>query len=365
MKKVLHILNSLLPSGAETMLKVSAEYWDKDIDHHILATYKDIGEYATELQKSGYKIHHIYDDNKIKQHLKVFMFMKKNKFDVVHVHCEGQAFYYELDAILSGKKRVIRTVHNVFKFRKLLRIRRIITRNLAAIMGVKHVAIGESVYNNERKEYFLKCDIVNNWYDQNKYTYTNKNIRLKAREILDIPNNCYCIVSVGNCSQIKNHMSILYAIDKIKSQGIEKKELIYFHIGNGSQQEEELKYIKSKGLEEYVQYIGFADPSIYLQASDLYIMPSVYEGVGISALEAIATGISCLLTDVPGLKDLKRHEFENVNYCELKEEKIIQAIEEKVRLGFVENSKKQSVSVANYYGIKQGVNGYQNIYLSR
>lgn len=364
MKKVLHILNSLLPSGAESMLKVSARYWDKDIEHHILATYKNIGDYASELKKEGYVIHHIHDENQIKQHLKVFRFIKENKFDVVHVHCEGQALYYELDAVLSGKKTVVRTVHNVFKFRGLLRIRRIITRNLAVAMGVKHVAIGNSVYENEKKEYFLKCIVIDNWYDEKKYVYTDSSIKIKAREKLGVPDRCYCIVSVGNCSHVKNHMPILYAIDKMKSEGIEKNELMYFHVGKGVQEEEELQYIQKKDLKEYVRYIGFADPLIYLQAADLYIMPSVYEGLGIATLEAMATGVHCLLTDVPGLKDFKNREFKNVQYCELEDSKIIAAIEEKIRRGIIGNSQEQSAAVVNYYGIKQGINGYQNIYFS-
>ncbi|WP_342044838.1 glycosyltransferase [Bacillus sp. OTU530] len=361
--KILHVLNSLLPSGAETMLKTSAEYWGVDLEKHILATSSDIGPYAIELENAGYIIHHISANNSFKQHYKVMKFIKNGKFDIVHVHTEGQALYYELDAKLGSAKKVIRTVHNVFSFNGLLRIRRTITRFLGRIIGVKHIAISQSVYENEKKMFYNTCNaIVNNWYDETIFNFTSEETKREARAKLGISLDEFCIVSVGNCNIVKNHMSILRALVELKKRN---HKFVYLHVGKGALEGEEKEFTLKNDLQENVRFIGFENPLTYLRAADLYIMPSLYEGVGIAALEAIGTGIPVLLTNVAGLKDFKEHAFDNVVYCELDNDSIKNGILDCIDSFKKEkytNSSKQVEEVQKIYGIKQGVKGYLKFY---
>lgn len=173
MIKVLHIMNSLLRSGAETMLFSSASYWNTDIEKHILATNQNLGEFAPELEATGYVIHHICNDCYLKQHLAVRRFIKENGFDVVHIHRQGEAFSYALDAKLAGVKTIIRTVHNVFVFHGLVQIRELISRQMACAIGVKHVAISKSVMDNEYSRFHIRCTQIDNWYDENRFFYTS------------------------------------------------------------------------------------------------------------------------------------------------------------------------------------------------
>lgn len=359
--KVLHILNSLLPSGAETMLCCSARYWDKDLELHILATEDEIGTYAEALSNAGYIIHHIHEKNYWKQHRAVRAFIKKEKFDIVHIHRQSEAFSYALDARLSGVKKIIRTVHNVFVFHGLVQIREFITRQLSCLIGVQHVAIGPSVFQNEKKRFHVTCTLIPNWYDENRFFFTTSELKKNARKALKISENSFCIVSVGNCSPVKNHFAILRAIDKYKNCSC-FSDLIYFHIGSGPQESEEKIYVKKSGISNYVMFCGFQDPVIFLQASDLFIMPSTHEGFSISSLEGAATGIRTILTDVPGLCDYKGLNLENVIYCKLGDEEVANAIFDQVLKGKEENSRLQSDTIRKQFGIQQGVNKYQKLY---
>lgn len=356
--KVLHILNSLLPSGAEIMLKTAGKYWNSEFEHHILATAKDLGVFAPELENAGYTIHHIYNPDRLKQLHKVKKFIQQERFDIVHVHRESCALGYEVIAKLAGAKCVVRTVHSVFAFEGFLRIRRIITRQLGCFIGVKHVAIGKSVLENEKRRFFVNCELVHNWYDENKFTYVDSATKQSARKQLGVAENTLCLVSVGNCSNIKNHMAILKALTSVKD-----KNVVYLHVGKGKDEPEERAYVEENHLEPMVRFEGFQDPLIYLQAADCYIMLSTYEGVGISALEAMATGMPCLLTDVSGLKDFKKYHFDLVEYCGLDDESIALAIKQLTEDARKENSAEQSKKVKQNYGIKQGVAGYQEVYL--
>lgn len=360
-KKVLHILNSLLPSGAETMLFNSSSYWDKNLERHILATKEQLGSYAEELEKAGYIIHHIYNVGYIAQHKKVREFIKGNKFDIVHIHRQEQACSYALDARLAGVKRIIRTIHNVFIFHGLVQIREYIARQVACALGVKHIAVSFSVAENERKRFHVETVIIKNWYDDNRFFYTCNEVKTAARKRLGIPENTYCIVSVGNCSPVKNHLAILRAIHSMKKEC--DCELLYLHVGHGEQEAEEKEYAKSNELDNKICFVGHDDPVVYLQAADLFVMPSRYEGFGIAGLEAIATGIKALFTEVPGVSDFKKAGFDNLNYCRLNDEDIAEAMKHIVRGGQAENSVKQAEAARKQFGIQTGVDLYQEVYL--
>ena len=77
---------------------------------------------------------------------------------------------------------------------------------------------------------------------------------------------------------------------------------MYWWIGTGSLDNQVKEYIKSKNADKYIFLLGNRTdvPALY-QAMDLFFMPSTFEGLGIVAIEAEATGLPCLVSDtVPG-----------------------------------------------------------------
>lgn len=363
MKKVLHILNSLLPSGAETMLFCSANYWDKDLEKHILVTNENLGTYAETLKKAGYIVHQIYHVNYFKQHIAVAKFLHMNRFDIVHIHRQGQACSYAIDARIAGAKKIIRTVHNVFVFHGLVQIREFIARQISFILGVQHIAISPSVKDNEWERFKIPCIEIRNWFNDERFFFTDREAKRIARNKLSIKEDKYCIISVGNCSPVKNHMSILKTMANHKNES-DFQNVVYLHIGKGTQEEEEKGFVKNKGLEERVSFYGFDDPVLYLQAADLFVMPSTYEGFGISGIEGLATGIRTIFTDVPGLRDFRNMEFENLCFCELSDGEIDRCISDAVANGQVANSEDQANRVRALFGIQEGVDLYEKVYFS-
>lgn len=361
MIKVLHILNSLLPSGAETMLSCSAHYWDKNIEKHILVTNENRGTYAETLEKAGYIIHQICFKNYFRQHIAVLKFIHANEFNTVHIHRQGEACSYAIDAKIAGTKRIIRTVHNVFVFHGLVQIREFIARQIAVIIGSKHVAISPSVKENEWNRFRIKCTEIDNWFDSDRFFYTDEIAKAEARQKLKLDKNKFYIVSVGNCTPVKNHMSILKTLAKHKGDRA-FQDVMYLHVGKGVQENEEKDFVKKNGLEERVTFFGFDDPILYLQAADLFVMPSLYEGFGISGIEGLATGIRAIFTDVPGLKDFKNTKFENLVFAPLSDEGIEKCIYEEITHRQIEKSQKQAHEISSLFGIQRGVELYERVY---
>lgn len=362
MRKVLHILNSLLPSGAETMLYCSADYWNKELERHILVTNINIGEYAETLEKAGYIIHQIYNSNYFKQHRAVCKFICENQFDIVHIHRQGEACSYAIDAKIAGTSKIIRTVHNVFVFHGLVQIREFIARQISCLAGCQHIAISPSVRENEWRRFGVKCTEIRNWYNSDRFGYVDETAKINARKILNLDIDRYYIVSVGNCTPVKNHMSVLKTLVKHKND-TEFNDVTYLHIGKGIQEDEEKEYAKNNGLKN-VMFFGFADPDLYLQAADLFVMPSTYEGFGISGIEGLSTGIRSIFTNVPGLKDFKTTGFDNLIFSDLDDESIDECLCCEVKNGKVVNSKKQADKVRSMFGIQEGVTYYEKVYFS-
>lgn len=360
--KLLHILNSLLPSGAETMLKNSAHLLT-DYDKYILVTAKDIGSYANELENAGYTIIHIYNSNMIKQHISIISYLRENKFDVVHVHRESQSLFYELDAKFSGVKNIVRTIHSCFEFNGVLRIRRIVTRKLAKVLKVKQIAIGDSVYENEKGRFYNVCNkIIYNWYDDKKISFINTTEHISRKMKLQMDLNTFYLLSVGNCSTIKNHKLIIEALKILISKGY---NIHYIHIGCGSEEEKEKLLVQDLQLEAYVKFLGSLDPADYFAACDLFIMPSLFEGFGIAAVEAMATGIPTILSDVSGLRDFRKHNLENISYCPLVVEDFVEVIENyyfKFQNNNLLSSRTQADTIRDNYGMEKSVREYSDEY---
>jgi len=148
---VCHILNELRPSGAEVMLKLAAPQWQAaGCFLHIIAIGPRVGEFAQTLLQVGYKIHHVpYAGKRIPWATQLFKKLQDIRPDVIHNHNEANAVLF---AILcrAVSRSYFRTIHNNFPYRGLLRVRKIIERFLARVLGCHHISIGTSVQHNER-----------------------------------------------------------------------------------------------------------------------------------------------------------------------------------------------------------------------
>jgi glycosyltransferase involved in cell wall biosynthesis len=300
--KVLHILNELRPSGAETMLRVAGPLWaGHGIEAHVLATGDTLGPYADALRQVGYRLHHLPLARG-----PVFAARLRRlcqEFDVVHVHTERANFTYGVVARSAGC-RVVRTVHNVFAYQGLIRHLRRLQRACLRGIGVQHIAIGPSVAAVERDVLANPSVTVPNWYDTAAYAPISNAQRAQARAKLGLPAQAVVLTVVGNCSPIKNHAALIHAVAALPETN--RSSLCVLHVGAGADERDEKALAQSQGLAAVFRFLG-AQPSavLALQAADAFVMPSVKEGLGIAALEAFGCGLPALLTDVVGLCDLR------------------------------------------------------------
>jgi glycosyltransferase involved in cell wall biosynthesis len=298
--QVLHVLNSLNRSGAETMLASAAPIFSAaGIKGTILSTGDIPGPFAGTLRAAGYDVIHIPFSKSPAFLWRIWRQMCQG-YDIVHLHTERGHLWYGLLARLAGAKIVLRTIHAIFGFTGTLRLRRGLARRLLHRLGVHHIAISPSVRDNEAQRFGLPTTVIPNWYDSTRFVPVTAQTREQARLRLGIEPAAQVIASVGNCATVKNHPAILHALALLPAAQRPR----YLHLGQEEPDTPERRLAKTLGVHEYTHFLdpAFAAETV-LQAADVFVMPSLHEGMGIALLEAMATGLPAIASDVPGLRD--------------------------------------------------------------
>ena len=312
---VVHIFHSLKFSGAEIMYTDAAKYFkDYGCNLSAIATDEDLGEFSKRFEEVGYKVYHYpylkkYNlIDRIKYLIKINKFLKTNNIDIIHIHSSGVFVEYSLCAYIRGIKSIY-TFHNVFPTKKLTRPYHILKRWISKnIFKCTFQTISNSVYDNELLTFKNKTTKIDNWYSNDRYFPAIQGEKDKIRNELGIDKNAFVVISIGGCSHIKRHDEILKALNIVIK---EIPNIIYLHLGKGIEEDNEKELSNTLNLNNHVKFVGNQqNVRNYLIASDLYIMPSKFEGISITTIEAMASNISTILYNVPGLRDFNK-ESEN------------------------------------------------------
>lgn len=124
--------------------------------------------------------------------------------------------------------------------------------------------------------------------------------RNKKRSELGIPQDAFVLISVGELNKNKNHEIVIKAVGAMKGA----QNIHYIIAGQGPLDKYLFSMAERYGLGKRVHLLGFrADVIELLKASDCFVFPSRREGLGIAALEAMASGLPLIASFVGGIKD--------------------------------------------------------------
>lgn len=366
--KVLHILHELHPSGAEMMIYNAYPYWKDTCECTILATGKQKGPFAEKLEQAGYQTAWVCTNGtgkaaKIAHLISFWKFMKKNCYDVVHIHRESLSFEYALIAKLAGTNQIVRTVHSTFAHKGIQRKIKSMTRFLMKhLLSVSFAAISDGVAENEKKVFGNQCaETIYNWCNNKKFLFVSEEEKQLAKEKNNTKEKLV-LLTVGNCGNVKNHELLIRAIAKMKY----REEIFYYHVGFAPKEtEREQQLAKELGISNQIVFAGSTDPMPYLKEADIFVMTSLYEGLSIAALEAIFTGMNLLLANVSGLTEFRGKGLCNVDYFQPNENALAEKLDEdteKWKQGLIKPSEEQSMRAAKLYDCKTQAEKYTALY---
>lgn len=115
-----------------------------------------------------------------------------------------------------------------------------------------------------------------------------------------IPEDAVILLSVGELSRRKNHQIVIRALRRLARQ-----DVYYLICGQGDLKEELLAQAKKQGVADRVIFLGFQKDviSIY-QNADIFVFPSIQEGMPVALMEAMASGMPCIVSDIRGSREL-------------------------------------------------------------
>jgi len=136
--------------------------------------------------------------------------------------------------------------------------------------------------------------------DTEKYGRTGRKERGSFCKKYKIPQNARILLSVGELSVRKNHRQAVQALAALK-----RRDVYYLICGQGSEKKELQKYADSLGVGAYIRMPGYQEdmPWIY-QNADIFLFPSLQEGMPAALMEAMAAGLPCIVSDIRGNREL-------------------------------------------------------------
>lgn len=139
--------------------------------------------------------------------------------------------------------------------------------------------------------------LLNNAINLDKFKY-NEKIRKQKRKELDIKEDTLVIGHIGRFVKQKNHRFLIDIFNVVHKQ---KENTILLLAGQGPLMEEMKEKVHTLGLDNSVKFLGQrSDVNELYQAMDIFVLPSLYEGLGMVLIEAQTSGLPCIASrEVP------------------------------------------------------------------
>lgn len=308
--KVLHVINNLGSGGAENMLinffkelKGSKDYFEILLLVDDTIAYKNIDPHI--------KITILSDSKKrysFKKLLSLYRYIKDNSFTIVHSHLFPSQYYVFLaKVLLKGKIKIITTEHNTTNTRRKYWLFRQIDK-LVYLFYNRIILISKGV-----QEQFItdfpslshRGIVINNGIPLDHFKPVTN---LEGTD-------AFKIIMVASFSKQKDHITLL------KAMLLLDENISLTLVGVGEKQEEIQQFVESNALENRVHFLGFRSDIVTLyQQHKLFVLSSHWEGFGLVAAEAMASGLPVIASDVIGLKEVVKGAgflFKPKNYKEL------------------------------------------------
>lgn len=301
--KVLHVVGQLMLGGQETMVMNFCRYADRSkIEFDFLVYGKEIGDFEQEANSMGGKVIHTPALKEIGYRSfskQINNIIEKNgPYDAIHCHTSLNSGVL----LKISKKHAIpvRIAHShttnpgkkltyTFKVYSSL-MRRTILNNATHFVGCGKDA-GNYLFGE--KTFTSKGFVINNGILVEKFK-VNSQVRDRIRKELSLGDS-FVVGHVGRLSEEKNHIFLLNIFKEILNKNSNSKLVL---IGDGPLKKALIEQSIKMDIEEKVVFCGQRnDISEVLQSMDVFVFPSLYEGLPVSVVEAQASGLPCILSN--------------------------------------------------------------------
>jgi glycosyltransferase involved in cell wall biosynthesis len=302
------LITSLVPAGAERLVVHLLEYIDRERFAPVCICLRNpVGSHLeARVQQLGVPLYFLGKGDKMSLEAlrKLDALFRQYRPVVAHTHLLALNYAYPLMIRYRTPARVY-TVHNLAEKDIGLRTAPMV-RALAfryRIGGVVPVAIAEEVRVSIQKVYgYTNPPLIPNGIPTDEYA-PNPDTRAQWRQAHGIEPRATVVTHIGRFAVQKNHALLVEAFAQVHSDA----PLYLLLVGGGELEDAVREQVVELGLQERVRFLGVrADVPAILNASDLFVLSSRWEGNPMSVMEALAAGLPVVSTAVGGVPELVR-----------------------------------------------------------
>lgn len=298
--RIAQIIGKWVGGGVEAVVMNYYRYIDKNkIQFDFICDNDSTDIPYEEIEKLGGKVILIPPYQKVfKYHKKLKNVLKEGKYKIAHSHINTLSVFSLWAAKSAGVPiRIAHSHSTTNKKEKKKNLLKQVLRPFSKIFATDYMCCSELagrwLFGN--KEYEKgNVYLLNNAIDLEKFKY-DENIREQKRKELDIEDDTLVIGHVGRFVEQKNHRFLIDIFNELHKQ---QPNSILLLIGQGPLMQEMKEKISRLNLEKAVKFLGQRNDTNQLyQAMDVFLLPSLYEGLPVVGIEAQATGLLCILSN--------------------------------------------------------------------
>ncbi|WP_261622618.1 glycosyltransferase [Limosilactobacillus fermentum] len=292
--KVIHFVSGFKDGGVEQMLLNYTKMLNKHLPIDNIIVYqhpaknrkKELSEfYGNKMYRIPFKKSHPINNLRM-----TFNILKHERPDVVHAHMNLVNFFPL--AVAWFLKIPVRITHSHIAEDNVNPILAPFFKQMNMFFATYLAACGEKagLYMYGKN----KFKIIYNAIDEDKYTFSINN-RKKLRKRFHISKDTVVLGTVGKANKQKNQFFLVDVFVKYHRLNRDSKLII---VGDGELSDQLDEYIRqNKCQNSVIRVKSVSSTEEYYSCFDYFLLPSLYEGLPVSAIEAQASGVRCLLSD--------------------------------------------------------------------
>lgn len=367
--KICHFITTLARGGAEhQLLRLLTSFEEESLNHEICYIGQE-HHMREEFEAAGIPVTNLAGSSKsdfVSVARRLRRFLQDGEFDILHNHQVHPGVIGRIVAKTVDLDGVITAHQNVsFNYDYATRLAEITTRPLDDItVGVSEGVTQSFDTNVVEKAVNRWCDwrTIPNTIDVNQFNEEVTDTDEKTvYEQWDIEPTSVIFLNVGRYAEQKNQRRLLKAMDTLVS---ERPDVHLLIVGWGELEDELTSLTEELGIEDSVTITGkVSDMAPLYSAADVFVLPSLYEGLSVASVEAMAAELPIIGTNVPGINEVVE-DSQNGYLCDPDDwntlaDRMLDLTDEDKQQSMGKNSFK---IVTSKYAIENTKNEYMKIY---
>lgn len=310
-RTILHLVHRLTFGGAERVLVNYLNGSNQSL-RHVICSFFPADSFVREIRSKNVAVVDLHkkNGNDLRIPLKLARICRQYEVDVIH--CQGWGTYLEgllCAGLFLGRIKFVFAFHGkTIADLGVLPRRRIWMQRSGAVLGNAIITPSEEMRLDYARTMGIdpkRIDVIHNGVDIDQFCPgTNASA---VRQEFGIGEQETIMGCVARFDPVKNFPGLINAFAAAKTKGIAARLLL---VGDGPQMEELRALVDDLGLKRDVIFPGRrTDVPQCLQAMDIYIQPSFYEGFSMTILEAMSSGLPVIAFDVGGTHEMLTHGF--------------------------------------------------------